>query len=361
MNLRKISQLIIATALFASGTSTWAERVEIRGIGNVPFEDSVFSGEKEFNAAKQKAIQEAKKNAWKNFIAKQNSALQQVISKNESSFFNSLDDFIIDVVVIDASKDQVNKTVKVIARIVFNDEPISRLSQKLSVGESGQAGKSSGSTFSFIFMARSQAQIKQFDARRTEVRKATAASTVDADGAVTAEAMTQSGGNTLMKADEVVYTATSNQDLNTAMGEILSSSAGIEYVEYDDVVSNCNGIAQKSFQNEYATSDEMSSKTRAAIISALRQCDIRYFSTGTIDTLMPTRDPVTGGLQIYVTARAQLWDISGKLPRKIGSVGPKQFSAVGAKTEIAGKNALVLAAKETAKALVDQLNSKGIR
>jgi len=56
-----------------------------------------------------------------------------------------------------------------------------------------------------------------------------------------------------------------------------------------------------------------------------------------------------------------LWDISPKLPRKIGSVGPVQYSGLGPDQSVASRNALQNAARETARSLVDQLNARGIR
>jgi hypothetical protein len=67
-------------------------------------------------------------------------------------------------------------------------------------------------------------------------------------------------------------------------------------------------------------------------------------------------------LGVFVSVTAQIWDISAKpLPRKIGSVGPVQFSGMGPDQSVASKNALNLAAKETGKQLVDQLNAKKVR
>ena len=209
-------------------------------------------------------------------------------------------------------------------------------------------------------MARKQTSIKQFDERRTDVQKSTTAKTVSADGAVTRESMDQSGGNTLRKEDEVTYAVTSSQDLDSAMGEVISS-AGIEYVGYDDIVANCKGIPSKKFQNEYVHADEMSPQTRSAVITAVKACDVRYFATGTVDTGVASRDTVSGNQQVFVSVRSQLWDVSQRLPRKIGSVGPKQYSGLGPDQGVAAKNALAIAARELAKTLVDQLNAKGIR
>lgn len=357
-------------ALFCFATAysqfAFADRVDVKGVGTYSYEGKLFSSSKPSDEEKKIALNEAKKNAWKNFVAKQNPSQQQMIAKNEKYFLDNIDKFVIDVVVLNVSKDSDLKTLNVVARVGFNDVAVSQYLQQVSVGVNDSSGsnaslqKGAESTFTFLFMARKQTSIKQFDARRTDVKKSTSANTVAADGAVTSESVVQSGGNTLRKEDEVTYAVSSNQDLDAAVGEIVTA-AGVEYIGYDDIVANCSAPATKSFQNEYVSADEMSSSTRASVISAVRSCDVKYFATGTVDTGVASIDSVSGNQQVFVSVRAQLWDVSKKLPRKVGSVGPKQYSGLGPDQSIAAKNALAIAAKDLGQTLLDQLNSKGIR
>lgn len=345
--------------LFVFSHVALADRVEVKGVGTYTFDAKSFALDKTTESEKQLALVEAKKNAWKSFVAKQNPSQQQMISKREQHFLDNIDKYVIDAVILDASKDINLKTLTVVARVSFNDVAVSQYLQQSSV-DNGGAARSNDSIFSFLFMARKQTSIKQFDERRTDVQKLTTASTKAADGAVTNESINQTGGNSLRKEDEISYSVTSNQDFDSAMGEVIST-AGVEYVAYDDIVANCKAPPQKTFQNEYVSADEMSPKTRSAVINAFRACEVTYFATGTVDTGVASRDPVSGGQQVFVSVRAQLWDISKKLPRKVGSVGPKQYSGLGPDQSIAAKNALVAASKDLAQTLVDQLNAKGIR
>lgn len=356
---------LLGALLISMSTLSWADRVEVKGVGTYTFDGNLFNADKPTEAERQLGLTEAKKSAWKNFVAKQNASQQQMIFKNEQHFTENLDRYIIDAVVLDASKDTNLKNMTVVARVAFNDVAVSQYLQQASVGgnqggNQGTGARSTDSTFAFLFMARKQTSVKQFDERRTDVQKTTTASTKAADGAVTNESIVQSGGNTLRKEDEVTYAVTSNQDLDAAMNEALSAS-GVEPVSYEDIVGTCKGPAPKSFQNEYVSADEMSPKTRTAVFTAARACDVRYFATGTMDTGAPSKDSVSGQTQVFVSVRAQLLDLSQKLPRRVGSVGPKTFSGLGPDQGVAAKNALIAATKETAKVLVDQLNAKGIR
>lgn len=358
MNKLVSTILLVAAVIFFSGFSL-ADEVEFKGIGIVSY-GGKSSSKKPSDIDKQAAIAEAKRTAWRNFVAKQNPAVQESISKNNQYFQNNLDQFITDTTIIDFFDDKNLKTLTVAVRVGFNDTAVRQFLQQSSVSNNNQTMRSSDSVFTFLFMARKQTSIKQFGERVTEIQKSTTARNVAADGAVSRDSIVQSGGNTLRKEDEVTYSVSSNQDLDSAMGEVISTS-GIEYVAYEDTVSNCGAPAPKSFQNEYVSSDEMSPKTRNAVISALKSCDVRYFAVGTVDSGVSSRDPVSGGYQVYVSVRAQLWDISQKLPRKVGSVAPKQYSGIGPDQGIASKNALNKAAKDLATSLVDQLNAKSIR
>lgn len=247
-----------------------------------------------------------------------------------------------------------------VVRVAFNEEAVTQALAKLTVGNGQQAARSQDSLFSFLFMARKATSITQFAARRNTVQKVDAAATTAADGGTSDMRSDSTGGSSQQKEDAVTYAVTSSQDLDAAMGEVLST-AGIEYVVYDDIVSNCKGVPQKKFQAEFVESDELSPQTRADLISAARACEVRYFAYGTIDSEVASIDPVSGSQKVFVSVRSQLWDISKKLPRKIGSVGPKQYAGLGPNQTVARRNALGIAARDLARTLVDQLNAKGIR
>jgi hypothetical protein len=364
MKKRAASSALLSVIFLTITPPAFAERVEVKGVGTLTYDAKMPKSKEPTEAERQLGLAEAKKSAWKAFVAKQNPALQQMIFRNERHFSENLDRYIIDAIVLDASMDKILKTLTVVARIAFNDVAVAQMLQQSSIREqrngSEQTERSDNSTFAFLLMARKQISVKQFDGRRTDVRRQTTARTTAADGAVTSESVVQTGGNTLRKEDEITYAVTSSQDLDAAMNEALNAS-GIEPVAYEDIVGTCSGPTPKSFQNEYVSADEMSPKTRAAVFAAARKCEVRYFAAGTVDVGAPAKDSVSGMTQVFVSVRAQLLDLSPKLPRRVGSVGPKTFSGLGPDNTVAAKNALTAATQETVKILVDQLNAKGIR
>jgi hypothetical protein len=342
--------------LLATSSGAFAQRVELKGVGSAPW-DAKQNAPAD---AEARAAHEARLAAWRAYVAAQSTARQQAIAAHEADFLANLDRLIIESVVVATQKDADAHALKVVLRVAFNDESVNQMVAKLSVGNGEQAGRSQDSLFSFLFMARKATSITQFDARRTSVRQAEAVNAGADDGGVSASRTLVSGGSSQQKADTMTYEVGSSQDVDAAMGEVLNTS-GIEFVGYDDIVGNCHGVAPKRFQAEFVQADELSPQTRADVIKAARECEVRYFATGTIDTEVASVDPVTGNQRVYVSVRTQLWDLSKKLPRRIGSVGPKQYSGLGPNQNVAGRNALALAARDVIHNLVDQLNAKGIR
>ena len=227
-----------------------------------------------------------------------------------------------------------------------------------------------GSMFSFIFMAREVTSMKSYDSKVTKIvakdQESTASENTVVDGGNIASSQSGSsfsksttGGSSERKADKVAYAVTSAQDIDAAMGEALST-AGYEVVDYGDVVSECGGAEPSDIRDEFSQSDDMSRTTRKHAIKGARECEVSYFATGTIDVGLRDVDPITGNQRVYVSVRGQVWDITRRLPKKVASVGPVQFAGLGPDQKVAQRNALILASKEAAQNLVNQMNAKGL-
>lgn len=360
----KRQAVALTILLLASTLPALAQRVEVKALGSYEYDAKQAEGKKFATAKpteeeKSKALAAARLSAWKIYVSGMNPSRQQAVFKHERALLERLDEFVTDYVVTDAVKDPESRSLKVAARFAFNDERVAQALQALSVSpESVAAG--GGSAFSFLFVSRKASTITQFDARKTEVAQSETATVKAADGGATSVQSSTRGGSTLQKEDVVQYEVSSSQDLDAAIGENLSTS-GIEFVGYDDIVANCSAVPAQKFRGEFASSDEMSPDTRRMVIKAAKDCEIRYFAFGTVDTGVASLDPVTGNKRVYVSVRSQLWDISQKLPRRISSVGPKQYAGLGPDQSVASRNALNAAARDVSKTLVDQLNAKGIR
>ncbi|MBP0132884.1 MAG: hypothetical protein ITD31_05825 [Nitrosospira sp.] len=342
----------------------FAQKVDVKGLGTITYEGSVFSNEPS-DSDKKNAIEAARMSAWRNYVATFNSAKQRTLMINEAVITANIDKFITDLQIIDQKIIPSLNTYTVLVRVGFNPGLIDQFIESQSVGNGlpgsqRSATRSTDSLFALLFMARKEISVKQFETRKTKIKEATSTTSSDDEGGVSARTSNTEGGNSLRKADDIKYAVSSSQDIDAAVGEVLNT-ANVEYAGYDDIVSNCGGISTAEFKAEFVDDDELSPQTRAKVIGAARVCGVRYFAYGTIDTGLNDTDPVSGNKRVYVSVRAQMWDISHKLPRKIGSVGPIQYSGLGPDQTVAGRNALRIAAKEAARDLVDQLNAKSIR
>jgi hypothetical protein len=356
--------LILATVIAL--TSGLAMAVEVKGTATVPYE-SLFSSTPS-DSVKHEAIAKAKLNAWKDFTSTFSMAKQKAYQELESYFLSHLDEYIVEYAIVADKVDKGTKTFSLIVRVKIND---SKVDSKLSsASAAGSAKSGEGSGFSFIFVAREATEVKAFDERKTKITNsesktnATEKSQIGGGIMASSEAVEsskkeQTGGNTVRKADQVQYAVTSPQDINAAMNEMLTP-AGFEVIDYADIVAECGGATPEIIKSEFSSSYELSGPTRKAAIDAARKCQVVYFAVGTLDVGLQDTDPVSGLKRVNVTVNAQVWNIGKGLPKQVASVNSDPYAGLGPDQVVAKRNALKKAASSVAKAIIDQLNAKGL-
>jgi hypothetical protein len=217
---------------------------------------------------------------------------------------------------------------------------------------------------SFLFVARSVASVKAFDARRTDVRKSdmSASESSNFEAGSVSESRTDTlttGGNTVQQADQTEFSVSSPDDVNAAMLQIFSDN-GFEVSDYADVSAECPGVAPEKLYAAFRSAQTLPRELRKSAFDAARKCSINTFATGTLDIGLKQTDPVTGQFQVFVSVNTQVFAINAKLPKVIASVGPIQYSGLGPDQTVATRNALIKAAQEAANAISDQLKAKGV-
>ncbi len=363
----KIISLIAISLLVASIQSS-AQTVDMKGAVIIPYKSGWFSSKPDEQSNKE-ALKQAKLEVWKLYTSKFNDAKMKIYLGQKDKFLNNIDQYVQNISVVDKVIDKDAKQIKLVVRATINETAVDA-----ALGLSSQAatqGTGQGAPFVFIFLARSASSIKAYDDKKTSVNKREKSSateernqqTEDTDAASSKSSdmeVNTTGGTVERKKSKITYEVTSSQDIDSAMGSVLSTS-GFEVISYDDVVSNCGGIDRSEVAKEFTQYDDMSMETRKSIVTASRSCEVRLFAIGTLDVGVQDTDPVSGGKRVAVSVRGQVWSLDAKLPRKIASVGPVQYSGLGADDVIAARNALNLAARESAKIIVDQLNAKGVK
>ncbi|NJB68503.1 hypothetical protein GGQ74_002176 [Desulfobaculum xiamenense] len=364
--MKTLLQFFIIALLIAVPGISFAETSSI-GSARITYEKHAFSKEPT-KEVKSKALEDAKLSAWKRYVSKFSKPKYKLYSDNENAFTGAMDTYISSCNILEEKTDTDNLVYTVGVKITINDVAVETKLSEFSAAGSNATGE--GSLFSFVFLARETSSVKSFKDKETSVEMSQEVGTVEesaashggsAAEAVSKESMkkTVTGGNVEKKADKIAYTVSSSSDVDSAMNEILSP-AGFEVVDYRDVLSECGGADFNTIKDEYACGSELSNETRREAINGCRMCEIQFFATGTLDVGINDIDPVSGMKRVYVSVNANVWNISGRLPRKVAAVGPIQYAGLGPDAVVAKRNALRKAAAEAATTIVDQMNAKKI-
>jgi hypothetical protein len=375
---KNISTIVIALLLCVSSLLAHAAPVQKTGKFSLMTSSANGASKNEREAA----IQGAKVDVWNNYANTFNQSRLKQMGPRQAEILGNLDQFLSSVSVADEYFDKKTNTLTIAVSAQINEAKVDAYFSQMSTAGKAQSGD--GSSMAFIFMARKQSSAKEFDLKRTKVKEMSASissgekssdnSRSQGNGSsdsssenttITKTNKTVTGGSSERKADALVYEVTSSQDVDTSMADVFTSN-GFEISSYSDIQGNCGAEPVESIQEDFAIKDDMTPPKRKKMMDAAMECNVRFMATGTIDIGAADSDPVSGNRRVFVSVRGQIDQLfpealpQKKLPRRVASVGPVQFSATGANEKVAMINALNKAAKETAIALVDQLNAKGI-
>ena len=339
----------------------------VNGKATISFDPGLFSS-KPSGDDKSKAISKAKRGAWDKYTQGFSASKMKSYRQIESSIVNDLDEYFIETNIIDEKIDKDSMRYSIIIRVTINT---AKFEAKLAeISNAGSQRSGSGSLFSFIFVARQESSVKSFDAKRTSIEmkeskgfeKEEASQNGDtALGSHDYKSIktTTTGGSTVRKSNQIEYRILSAKGIDTSMNQELTAS-GFEVVSYEDVVSECGGTEPSEIKQVFTKSNEIPRMARKNAIKGARECEVSYFAVGTLDVGIAEIDPASGNQRVYVSVKAQVWNIDKRLPRQIASVGPVQYQGLGPNAQVAQNNALVLAAKNAANEIVNQLNAKGL-
>ncbi len=363
-----IKVLLVSIFIAALSLSVaFAAEVQVKGKATTKFESGLFS-KKPSAKMKEKTIKAAKTAAWKRFTASFNAAKLRSYKAMEAEFLRTFDEYIIDYSIVDEFTDKATKGYTV---IILMSVDATAIDAKLSANSAAGTQMGEGSYFTFVFVAREAESRTSFKEKETNISTAEArvaseesiasggGTTVSGTSAKSAS-KTVTGGSTVKKSDKVVYRTESSSDINSAMSEQLTV-AGFEVVEYVDVASDCGGVEVEVMESEFTKSEKLSRKTRESAFGASRDCDVSFFAIGTLDVGINDVDPVSGMQRVYVSAKAVVYNLAKRLPKKVASVRPTQFAGIGPDASVARRNALNLAGEKAASIIVDQLNMKNLR
>ena len=364
---RVLLALSIPVILLLLPSHAAAGIVEVTGTVTLPYKGKSFSSMPS-GSDKNAALREAKLQTWEVYTAKFSDAKMRQYLPVKSVFINDIDSYVLNVSVLDEEIDKKAKIMTVVVISSINETAVDATLGSMSAAGNGATGDGSG--FTFVFVARQAISSKTKDAKRIDITQVEGAYTADesltannsganSSGSYNSVTKSTSGGSTERTATTRQYQVISSQDIDSAMSNVLAT-AGFEIINYEDVVDECGGTEPEDIREEYRAQDDMSRESRKEAIAGTRDCDVPLFATGTIDVGVQDTDPKTGNQRVFVSVRGQVWNVEGRLPKKVAAVGPVQYSGLGPDDSVAMRNALNLAGREAAKSIVEQLNAKGI-
>jgi len=239
----------------------------------------------------------------------------------------------------------------------------------------------------FIFVARGQDSVKNLDPRvykRADRNGATAADTTDSKAGTEGEQIsrsqistnaststheskqtstsdsTETGGSVTRRADQVTWALIPSGYISSIVTGTFSS-AGFEVVDAEYVEPESKGLLSiHALQSDYTTGNDLQPETLRNTVNGLRAAQVRYLALATLDVGLPSTDPQTGLVRVYVSVTGKIVDVSGHFPRTVASVGPEQFAGTGPSPDVAQTNGLKLSADKAAHELVSQINVLGV-
>ncbi len=342
--------------------------VSINGIHTASFKPKFLSSDPPEEVVEQ-ARQQAVLSAWKNYTATFATARMKVYLQHKSEIDANLNGYINSVIMVNKDVDKKTDKVTVTVKVDFNEELLNLKFNSFSA--IANAGMDENSYIVFLFAVRQLQSEQLYEGKKTDIQQSqtmnesTATDSENTDSSNQQNfSKTTSNTSTTRQASKLEYKllndSVSADDLDSAMNEVLADY-GYEVTSYDDVVSACGGVERADIEYEIITTNTVSRANRKSAITGARECEVKFFSMGTLDVGIGDTDPVTGSNRITVALRASIDDISRRLPKKIATIGPIQATGLGNSEQSATRDALRKVAQQASQALVDKLNAKSVR
>ena len=320
------------------------------------------------------AIENAKKAAWNNYVAKFSAEKTGKYLQNSDSFTSNLDTYITEYAILETRCSKSKRTYTVALKASINQTMVDVTLAQLA-GSQGTASEVAGQRIVSYVIARKVQEAKSFDARKTTQSEKVTSLDADEDslsdgsattfsGQTTERSKITTGGSTVRRSEKRIYeigdqTNARNQ-LDNALKRVkmrpvrpdfLVRFTGDSY--FDDVRKEFAGLTDSGEAN-------ISEKTRNNIVEALMHPavagKVNYLLIGTMDSGPPREDPSSGltKVDVYITLEiSQLDEFFGA--EVLAVVGPEVRSGLGEDERLAETQALKSAANDAIDSLINRL------
>jgi hypothetical protein len=364
--------LVVVALIVGACVIPASAQVSEKGVASITYPRKLTEQEKDA------AIILAKQNSLERYFASESTSRQTLFERSKSSVLADPDAYITNWVVLSEQNDRSARRYEIILRADINE---TKLDMMLAQDSSTLSPAGEPRYVAVVFVARTPASMKVFDARRYErsdmktnselggnsqqsglesedIRGSSISTTDEYTGSSVVSSSvsmtTETGGSTTYKADEITWQIAETSGIDQQITGILADR-GVEVVP-SEFIENLDLVSVK---RDFGEGDDLAPETMRNLVTAVRANDIPTLLLGTLDTDLSDVDPVSGETRSHVTVNGRILDVTGKFPRVVSSIGPIQFSGIGPTETIAKTNAMKAAAEEVAVRMVDDYAVRG--
>ncbi|MBV67837.1 MAG: hypothetical protein CMG26_05735 [Candidatus Marinimicrobia bacterium] len=158
-----LSLSMLSIGFFPSFAST---EVVVKGTGFNSFSKGCSKNKPRDKGLHEATMEKAKKKAWRRFVSKQEDDVIDTYDDNEDEILENLDEFILDMSVLNQECDKSSKTYELIVRLTVDDRAFKRFLTK-ATGNTSRQGALAGQTTLILLYPRVVS--KTIDAKRADV------------------------------------------------------------------------------------------------------------------------------------------------------------------------------------------------
>ena len=323
------------------------------------------------------AINNAKLSAWKKYTAKLSGERSAAYFKQESSFIQSLEDYITDYTILTSNCSKKDRSYSISLRVNINEAKLNNALVSQS-GSSAAKQNLKGQGVVVLVVPRKTTEALSFDDRvssQSQRKKSLSADEMisdTGDSVSITESSTQresvtTGGSTSKKATKRTYQIGDLGDASAQINNILAplgmrtfAAARLEGMGsrfgYDPFLNEVLDQFSGKSGDLGANISPQSQNAIVDMIADVGQGRLNYFMLGTVDSSVPRIDPDTGVFKADVLVNIQLFKIDDFFGAEVvAAVGPEIKTAFGETDVLAGKAALKKAFAEATNSLILKL------
>lgn len=361
--------LVACVAMCLSPSASFAQQ-NVSVTASVPLKGGCKNDRPKKTSVTDQALKQAKDLVIKNYASGFNQSKASAFLQKQSEILQNVDAYLLGYNVTDQYCNKEARTFSLSIRASVNENALNGLLGSMSAAKN--VSRSQKSFMVTMFVAREVEKLQQYDAkvfkRVDQDNFSTETDSVEASGSgaevTSAQNSSQSvttGGSTTQRSDKIEYIVSDmGSDLDSTVSNVLTQG-GFRVAPSFAVQRRSGGLFDiAAMKEDFGSANEISPENLDNAAMALQQMNVPYFAVATLDIGSKKKDPVTGNFKVTVSVTGKVYQVDGFLPEVVASVGPVQYSALGADQTEARRNALSLAAEKATGEIVDTLNVAGI-